>query len=99
MSAYVKNGMTMALSNWGDRYSSMSWLDSDTGCTGTCGSPTMNIKNIAYTTSSGGSSSGGSSSSVDYTYGDPCADATNGQCGTNCSASRCVWSWPSSETY
>ena len=48
MNSYVKSGMTLTLSNWGSDFDTMSWLDKNTGCTGTCGSPDFTISNIKY---------------------------------------------------
>ena len=53
MSAPLSDGMTIVVSNWGQAWSDMSWLDGDL-CQGDCNnSPTASIKNIKIT--SGGS--------------------------------------------
>jgi len=47
MNAYKQNladGMTIAVSSWGNKYDTMSWLDADTGCKGDCTTkPTVTI--------------------------------------------------------
>lgn len=49
MKDYLKSGMTLAISNWGTDYDTMSWLDEDTGCKGVCdGNPTISFSNISY---------------------------------------------------
>ena len=45
----IEQGMTLAISNWGQPGLSMSWLDGDTGCTEWCGNdPTVFVSNIKY---------------------------------------------------
>jgi len=84
-------GMTMAVSNWGTDFNTMSWLDQDTGCKGECtGSPMLQISNISYTKGSGPKPP----PTDPYVYGDPCKDAFDGKCGTSCTHARCDWSWP-----
>jgi len=47
----IEDGMTMAISNWGDAKSDMSWLDGDTGCKENCvNDPTVSVSNIVYKT-------------------------------------------------
>ena len=51
MTKPIKDGMTMAISNWGDVGTDMSWLDGDTGCKENCGGdPTVYVTNIVYKT-------------------------------------------------
>ena len=51
MTKPIKDGMTMAISNWGDIGQDMSWLDGDTGCTESCGNnPSVSVSNIVYKT-------------------------------------------------
>jgi len=48
--------MALVISNWGDGYNMMSWLDKDTGCRGDCrNNPTVNIDNIEYKVGNPGS--------------------------------------------
>jgi len=50
MTGALKDGMTVAISNWGEPDIDMSWLDGDTGCQGKCAnSPELKISNIEYT--------------------------------------------------
>jgi len=37
MSEPLKKGMVLAFSNWGDKYTDMSWLDGETKCEALCG--------------------------------------------------------------
>ena len=47
----IASNMTIAVSSWGEKYDTMSWLDRDTGCKGECtNSPNLTISNIKYTT-------------------------------------------------
>lgn len=87
----LEAGMTLAMSNWGTDWNTMKWLDQDTGCQGTCGSPTLNISNIEYVTGKPGPKPVPGK----YTYGDACATPTDGECGDSCA--DCVWSWPSND--
>ena len=50
MTDALKNGMTVAISNWGEPDIDMSWLDGNTGCKGKCSnSPNVFWSNIEYT--------------------------------------------------
>jgi hypothetical protein len=54
MSGALKNGMVLAMSNWGDSSSNMSWLDGDTHCNERCdNSPSFQVTNIELVTGSG----------------------------------------------
>jgi hypothetical protein len=50
MTDALKEGMTVAISNWGGPGIDMSWLDGNTGCKGDCSnSPDVMWSNIEYT--------------------------------------------------
>ena len=51
MTSALKAGMTVAISNWGDPNTDMSWLDGDTGCSPSkcANTPDLFVSNIAYT--------------------------------------------------
>lgn len=51
MTDAIKNGMTLAMSNWGSTHEGMAWLDGDTGCQGDCDMPDVFFSNIEYTVS------------------------------------------------
>ena len=69
-------GMAIAVSSWGTKWDVMSWLDQDTGCKGDCGSPTVTIKNIAYTT---GKAPVPPTPGI-YDYGNPCSSSKDQDC-------------------
>ena len=54
MTSALKAGMTVAISNWGDPNTDMSWLDGDTGCSPSrcANTPDLYVSNIAYTVAS-----------------------------------------------
>lgn len=89
---YMKNmgkslsaGMAVQISNWGDSWNTMKWLDADTGCHGDCsGSPASIYSNIQVTT-------GNIQPAMDW--GNACKNKNDGLCGDSCN--DCVWSCPS----
>ena len=55
MNTALSYGMTLVLSSWGSTYSTMSWLDSMTGCTGDCDTTgTLTFSDISITSGNGG---------------------------------------------
>jgi len=54
MTDALKNGMTVAISNWDAGPNGMSWLDGETGCHGDCANmPDVKWSNITYTLANG----------------------------------------------
>ena len=95
----LEAGMTIAISNWGDVGTDMSWLDGKTGCHEQCDNKgNLFISDIKVTT--GGSGPGPTPpppTPGNYDYGDACSHPNDGKCGNNCSAGNCRWSWPSND--
>lgn len=49
----LSSNMALAISNWGEEYKTMEWLDGETGCKGVCdNNPVYTVKNIKYTSGS-----------------------------------------------
>ena len=94
----IEDGMTMAISNWGDIGQDMSWLDGDTGCKESCGNnPSVTVSNIVYKTvnPSGPTPFQKPCPPPDpYAYGNPCATKDADDCGENCTLANCDFSWP-----
>ena len=92
------NNMAIAVSSWGGSYGDMSWLDQDTGCQGECtNSPTVNIRNIEYTSGSG-KPGPDPPTPGDFTFGQECATARDDDCSqVSCKEHMCKWSWPSND--
>ena len=89
MSSALKNGMVLAMSNWGQPGTSLSWLDGDTHCYEQCdNSPSFKVTNIELKTGSGP----GPIPPSQYDYGQPCAHHDDDDCGSSCAA--CMFSWP-----
>ena len=89
MKTPLEQGMTLWVSNWGNSYNTMSWLDGGL-CSGDCNpNYTSKVSNINFTT--GGSSPPHPPKPQEYTYGDACASISN--CNGKCT-SNCDWSWP-----
>ena len=79
MGQAIADGMTMAVSNWGQPGLSMSWLDGDTGCNEWCGNnPNISVSNIKYNTSGSPVPPPPPPPPKNYTYGQPCAHASDG---------------------
>ena len=109
MSKYKQNladGMTIAVSSWGNKWDTMKWLDSDTGCKGDCISkPIVTIQNLVFTTGDHVKPSPAPTPKPAptpqvpdpkyYYAGDNCAKSNDGECGDNCK--DCVWSWPKTD--
>ena len=99
MKTSIEQGMTLWITNWGDSYDTMKWLDGGL-CSGGCnGNYSSKVSNITFRT--GGSSPSPPSpptppspSPSQYTYGDACASMSNcpGGCRTSCN-----WSWPTND--
>lgn len=51
MAPWIKDGLTVTFSNWGDKYDTMKWLDQDTPCKADCtNDPTLYISNMQIKT-------------------------------------------------
>lgn len=87
------SNMALAISNWGESWSTMSWLDQETGCQGECrNNPTFTVKNIKYTSGSGPSPG---PSPDQFEFGNECATLTADDCSlVSCQEHQCKWSWP-----
>ena len=77
----LEAGMAFTISNWGDDYGKMQWLDGDTGCSGNCGGGNSHYSHVAIETGSG-----------DYVQGGPPCDYD--QCGSECAPSHCLLHYP-----
>jgi hypothetical protein len=86
----LKAGMTIAISNWGESYDTMSWLDKDTGCSGECtNSPNLTISNIEVKTGDPGPNPP-TPPTPEFDYGAACKTRFDDDCN-DCD---CFWSWP-----
>jgi len=95
MAGDLARGMTIVVSNWGEKYDTMSWLDADTGCQGECyNNPMLYVKNIAIKTGSGPvPPPTPPGPSGNYDYGDVCKTKYD----DDCNGCDCHWSWPQSD--
>lgn len=82
--------MTFVFSNWG---TDSSWLWKES-CTGSCGLPTLYIRNIAINSSGASQPTPTSFNDADcanYLFGDPCSNQGDEHCEGSCD---CRWFWP-----
>ena len=94
MKPHLQRGMAIVVSNWGDAYGNMDWLDGGK-CGGDCNSnPNISISNIEIKTGSSGPPPPPPPPGKDYDYGDACATTHDGECN---GCGSCSWSWPKND--